>query len=80
MLEIGSRPGMYTTPEVLKIFWYEFTEYDLDEFETKEEVRVTWRFDGGTAIPGYSNVGDDPLDSPSMQTKVSLRHFDRRNH
>mmetsp|Transcript_11358 Transcript_11358/g.34759 ORF Transcript_11358/g.34759 Transcript_11358/m.34759 type:complete len:1181 (+) Transcript_11358:85-3627(+) len=53
MLEIGSCPGLYGTAGT-KIFWYEHVDYDVEEFEEKEEVRVTWRYDCGTSIPGIS--------------------------
>lgn len=71
MLEMGSCPGLY--PPEVKMFWYELTDYDVQEFEEKEEVRVTWRYDRGTSIPGTSSTIEKPENCPAwMATKVSI--------
>lgn len=43
-----------------RVLWYERTEYALDEYEDKDEVRITWRPDGGTRAT--------PTDMTSSQT------------
>uniref|UniRef100_A0A7S2ZZD2 USP domain-containing protein n=2 Tax=Rhodosorus marinus TaxID=101924 RepID=A0A7S2ZZD2_9RHOD len=68
MLEMDYRPGGYTTMES-KIFWYEYIDYDLEEFENKEEVRITWRYDCGTYIQGAS-TGIPETKDKWMRTKV----------
>lgn len=51
---LGSLHSLLNTgqPEYRTI-WYERTEYHILEFSHKEEVRVTWRPDGGTKSTGY---------------------------
>jgi ubiquitin C-terminal hydrolase len=52
-----------------RTLWYERTEYALSEYDDKEEVRVTWRPDGGTRAT--------PTDLMTAQTaKVSPKSAD----
>lgn len=40
-----------------RVFWYERTEYHISEFDTKKEIRVVWRADGGTLSTPYAISG-----------------------
>lgn len=40
-----------------RILWYERTEYHISEFDSKDEVRVVWRQDGGARATPYSGSG-----------------------
>lgn len=52
--------GIITSTSENRLLWYERTEYALAEYEDKEEVRITWRPDGGTRAT--------PTDLTSSQT------------
>jgi len=45
----SSYPGQYSVVD-RRVLWYEKTEYSIRDFELNEEVRVTWRPDGGAPL------------------------------
>eukprot|EP00171_Calliarthron_tuberculosum_P010298 IDg10298t1 len=52
-----------------RIFWYERTDHRLSEFENKMEVRLVWRWDGGTrSTPGTNTAS---LTTPVSATPVT---------
>lgn len=85
--QILKTPNMHImTPHVLanqmnrgteyRVLWYEKTEYRLAEFEHKEEVKITWRWDGGAkslqAInPSVITTPNTPVMTATMETTAS---------
>ncbi|CDF40331.1 unnamed protein product [Chondrus crispus] len=57
VLPMHSMENVVAQPEH-KILWYERTEYHISEFDSKDEVRVVWRQDGGARATPYSSVAD----------------------
>jgi len=62
-----SYSGPTYVPAERKVLWYETTEYHVSEFEDHEEVRVTWRPDGGASGKrDQYQMSQDP-DTETMQ-------------
>ncbi|CAN8063701.1 unnamed protein product [Agarophyton chilense] len=52
-----------------RIIWYERTEYHISEFQDNDEVRVTWRPDGGARMTAISTGSNSPsCGTTSMDT------------
>ncbi|PXF48866.1 Ubiquitin carboxyl-terminal hydrolase 13 [Gracilariopsis chorda] len=52
-----------------RIIWYERTEYHITEFNSNDEVRVTWRPDGGARLITTSTCSASPSGgTASMET------------
>jgi ubiquitin C-terminal hydrolase len=56
-----------------RVLWYERTEFKISEYENMEELRVTWRPDGGDRATPVAIAGDvaSPSSSPTNATVIS---------
>lgn len=70
MLPIQTVPAL--NPGECRTLWYEHTEYAISEYDHKEEVRVTWRPDGGTRYSKYEGSSSSPESSPTNMSSANL--------
>lgn len=63
MLPMHSMASM--SPGENRVVWYEQTEYAISEYDDKEEVRLTWRPDGGTRSTPIETQAGSPATSPT---------------
>lgn len=60
------------SPGDCRTLWYEHTEYAISEYDHKEEVRITWRPDGGTHCSKYEGGSSSPESSPTNMSSANL--------
>lgn len=70
MMLKGVHTSAVYSPQEVKTLYYELTEYPIQEFEWKEEIRVTWSPDGGARIHEKQTIG--PGQSWMTPTTISI--------